>query len=488
MGELKQKAVKGVAWNTINTVSTLAVNFIVGIILARKLMPDDFGAIAMIQVFTSVLAIFTDGGGLTLALVRKENRTETDKSTVFVYNIVACYIIYGIIYCIAPLIAKFYAIPILCKLTRISSLSLLISPFAGIQRMHLTSAIDFKTQTSIGIAASLTSSILAITMAYCGYGVWSLAVPGVLHTIISTGLLIAIVRWKPNTGFSWSSFRELFGYSSKLLISSLIDKIYNNITPLIVGKFFSPTQLGIYNQAQKWPNLPSQTFTSVLQTVTFPLLSKLQDDKVRLTTTYVHILRLSAYICFPLIVGLATIAKPLTIILVTEKWIDSVILMQLICLSMMWYPIHAINLNLLTVTGRSDYFLKLEVIKKVLGLMVMFLALPFGLVAFCAAGIASSLVALFINTWYTKKIINYGFREQMKDLLPFLFNNLIMGFLCLLVQMPFESNILKLIIVIPVAIVYYILSSSIFQKEQYNEILEIASSKLPMLRPYIKTT
>lgn len=477
MGELKQKTVNGVAWNTINTVSTLAVQFIVGIILARILLPSDYGAVAMVTVFTSILTMFTDGG-LTTAIIRKENRTEEDKCTIFYYNIVASYAMYGLLYVVAPFIADFYDLPSLCSLTRISTLGLLIAPFTSIQALHFTINLDFKTPAYINIFCAVASAIIAIWMAYNGFGVYALAVPTVLATALRVIIVIWIVRWWPTTGFSMTSFKELFGYSSKLLASWMLDRIYNNITPLIVGKFFSAAQLGLYERARGWPKIPSETLTGVLQSVTFPVLSKMQHDTQYLAFNYRRIIRLAAFVIFPLLVGLAATARPLTIILVTEKWLDSVLLMQLICLTVMWYPIHAINLNLLTVTGRSDYFLKVEVIKKVWGLIVMCAALPFGLVAFCAAGIASAYVSLFINTWYTKEIIGYGFKEQLRDLLPFLFNNLAMGAICLLVQMPFESNGIKLLVGIPVAVAYYIISSSYVHKEQFNELLEILASKI----------
>lgn len=463
---LKSKAIHGVAWNTLNTFLNLGISFVVGIILARLLMPKDYGAVAMVSVFSSVLAIFTDGG-LTQALVRKEDRTEADKATFFYYNLLACYLVYGIMFAIAPLIADFYNMPILCKLARVSSLSLLITPFAGIQKIHLTISLDFKKPAFIGIGANIVSSAFAIWMAVNGFGVWSLVIPGLLSALMSTVAFIVIVKWVPKEGFSKASFKNLFGYSSKLLASGLLDRIYGSITPLIVGKFFSPTQLGLYERARGWPTIPSQTFTTVLQSVTFPVLSKIQDDEERLSNSYRRILKISAFIIFPVMVGLAAVAKPLTIVLITEKWLDSVILMQLICFSLMWYPIHAINLNLLTVTGRSGYFLKLEIVKKIWGLIVMICALPFGLVPFCVAGIISSYVSLFINTWYTRRIINFGFIDQLRELLPILANSIIMGTFSMVAQVPFENNVLKLILGVIVGVVYYIISTRFIQKEEY---------------------
>lgn len=360
---LKQKTVEGMAWNTINMVSNKLLTFLIGVILARLLTPSDYGMVAMIGVFTSVLGLFTDGG-LTTALVRKENRTEEDMATVFYYNLVACYVIYIILFFAAPFIADFYKMPILKDITRITTLGLLIGPFGGIQNMLLTTRIDFKTPALIGVCATIMAGVTAVFLAYKGYGVWALVVQSLVGGLIGVVARVYIVRWFPKTRFSKKSFRELFGFSSKMLASNCLETIYQNITPLIVGKYYSSAQLGTYERARGWAALPSSTFTSVLQGVTFPVLSKLQGEDERLAVNYRKLLRLSSFICFPLMIGLAAVARPLTLFVLTDKWESTILLLQIICFSMMWYPVHAINLNLLMVKGRSDLFFRLEVIKK----------------------------------------------------------------------------------------------------------------------------
>lgn len=471
-GNLKHKTIKGLAWNTINTLSNKTITFLIGIILARLLNPSDYGAVAMITVFTSVLGLFTDGG-LTTALIRKNDRTEKDCATVFYYNLVACYMLYGILFCAAPYIADFYNLPILKDLTRVVTLSLLISPFGGIQNVHLATAIDFKTPAVIGICATILSGIIAIVMAYNGYGVWALAIQGLAGGIIAVGARIYIVRWYPRARFSKKSFKELFGFSSKMLASSCLDTIYNNITPLIVGKYYSPTQLGIYERARGWAALPSSTFTGVLQGVTFPVLSKIQDENERLAMNYRRLLRLSAFICFPLMVGLSAVSRPLTLFILTEKWESSITLLQIICFSMMWYPIHAINLNLLMVKGRSDLFFRLEIIKKLYGLIILCCTLPFGLVVFCYGGIMSAILSLIVNTYYTGKLIQVGFMKQMKDLMPIFFNSLVMGTLCVLAQVPFDDNLVKLLIAIPTGTIYYLFTSYCLHSSELKELIAI---------------
>ena len=262
-----------------------------------------------------------------------------------------------------------------------------------------------------------------------------------------------------------------------MLASSCLETIYQNITPLIVGKYYSPTQLGIYERARGWAALPSSTFTGVLQGVTFPVLSQLQNDDERLTINYRKLLRLSAFICFPLMIGLAAMARPLTLFVLTEKWEGSIILLQIVCFSMMWYPIHAINLNLLMVKGRSDLFFRLEVIKKIYGLIMLCCTLPFGLVIFCCGGIVSSIFSLIVNTYYTGKLIRIGFIKQMKDLMPILINSLVMGALCLLVQQLFDSNLVKLLVAIFTGVVYYLASNYLMSSTELKELITIIRRK-----------
>ncbi|WP_288669284.1 lipopolysaccharide biosynthesis protein [uncultured Bacteroides sp.] len=474
---LKQKTVKGLAWNTVNMLSNRVLTFAIGIVLARLLTPADYGMVAMIGVFTSVLGLFTDGG-LTTALVRKENRTEEDMATVFYYNLVACYAIYAILFCAAPFIADFYDMPILKEITRITTLGLLIGPFGGIQNMLLTTRIDFKTPAIIGVMANVVAGVTAIALAYNGYGVWALVVQGLVAAVIGVAARVYIVRWFPKTRFSVKAFKELFGFSSKMLASSCLDTLYNNITPLIVGKFYSSAQLGAYERARGWAALPSSTFTGVLQGVTFPVLSKLQTDNERLCHNYRKLLKMSAFVCFPLMVGLATVARPLTLFVLTDKWIDSIMLLQIICFSMMWYPIHSINLNLLIVKGRSDLFFRLEIVKKIYGLILLSCTLPFGLIVYCCGSVISSLFSLAVNTYYTGKIINVGFAKQMYDLFPILINSFVMGGICLLVQLPFEDNGVKLIVAILTGFLYYLMSSYIVCSESLKELLKICYLKM----------
>lgn len=414
---IKHQTKRGIYWTFFNQFANSGLTFIVGVIMARLLSPSDYGITALPVVFISVAEIFINGGFGT-AMIRKPELKETDLSTAFYYSASMGVFLYIVLFFAAPLIAEFYNEPVLISLVRVTALTFLWTPLGTPQNIILQRRLDFKTPARIAITTRIIGAIIGISFAYLGYGLWALVIMSVVSSFLYLIQTWIVVKWTPKGGWSSESFRYLWGFGNKLVISAIIDKIYTNITPIVVGKFYSTTDLGIYNRAHGYAALPAQQGTNVIQQVTFPVLSRLQDNDVALANGYRKMLKVSAFVIFPVMTLLSALAKPFIVILVTEKWIDAVLLLQILCFSMMWYPIHAINLNLLQVKGRSDLFLKLEVWKKLIGLTVMACTLPFGLVYFVSAGIASSFISLFINTYYTGKLINIGFRKQMHDLMP----------------------------------------------------------------------
>lgn len=414
---LKQKTKKGLYWKFVEQLVNYGIQFVIGIVLARLLSPSDYGITALPAVFLAVAGIFA-GAGFGSAMIRKPELTEEDLATAFYYSTGVGIICYVLLFISSPWIADFYNTPVLKPLIRVTALGFLYGPLGTPQNIILTRRLDFKTPAKISVVCHILSGAVGITMAYYGYGVWALTISSMFSGIVSLLLKCYIVRWFPKTGWSKESFRYLWGYGNKLMASWLIGVLYENIVPVFVGKFYSPAQLGVYNRASSYANLPSKNATGVLQQVTFPILSKVQGDVEDLASKYRRILRVSAFVIFPITLMLSALARPLVIVMVTEKWEACIILLQIMCFSVMWYPIHAINLNLLQVTGRSDLFLRLEIIKKVFGVVVLAITLPIGLVALCIGGVISSLVCLFINTWYTGKLINLGYWKQMGDLLP----------------------------------------------------------------------
>lgn len=472
MGSLKEKTVKGVFWSSVDRFSTQGIQFIFSILIARLLLPSDYGTVAMLNIFLAISQTFIDSGFGT-ALIRKIDRTEEDFSTVFYFNIAVALVFYGVLWLTAPYIADFYEIPLLKDITRVVALTLVFGSFSGIQSAKLSIAIDFRSRAIISITVTLVTGALGLWMAYSGYGVWALVMQSVVSSLLRTILLWAFVRWMPKLVFSWKSFKELFSFGSKLLASALLDTAYNNIYTLVIGKVFSSSALGVYSRADSLAQYPSSNITSVLQGVTFPVLSSIQNEPGRLASAYKKFIRLSAFVVFPLMIGLSAVADPLIRLVLTDKWEGSIYLLQIICFSMMWYPVHVINLNLLQVEGRSDYFLKLEVIKKIQGVIVLCITIPLGLVAMCYGRVVSSVLSLAYNTYYTKKLIGYGFGSQMKDLLPVLLHALVMGLIVWLIVHFLPSLWLKLTVGVVAGIVYYLAGAYIMRFDELNELLSL---------------
>ena len=412
---LRHKTLKGTIWSFAERFTAQGIHFLVMIIIARRLSPKEFGLIGMLAIFLAVAQSLIDSG-FSQALIRKLNRTDTDKNTVFYFNIVVSSILYLLLYLISPWVATFYGEPHLCEIMRVICLAVVIDSFAVVPRANFVIAIDFKTQTKATLISAIVSGIIGIYLAYHGYGVWALVYQFLSNSIVNVIVLWAFSKWYPRLVYSWKSFKELFGFGSKLMISGLLDTLYRNIYQLVIGKAFSAESLGHFTNAHKFSDLPSSNLTTVLQRVTYPILCTIQDDDERLALAYRKFLRLSAFIIFPLMCGLAAVSYPLINLVLGEKWHFAAILLIPLCFQMMWYPIHSINLNLLQVKGRSDLFLRLEIIKKVIGVTILFCSLPFGLLVMCYTGIFSSVLCLAINTYYTGKLINVGFIMQMKEI------------------------------------------------------------------------
>lgn len=412
---LKRKTVKGVVWSAVERFSVQGVQFLVTLVIARILDPKDFGLVGMLTIFLAVAQSLIDSG-FSQALIRKQDRSEEDNCTVFYFNIVVSALLYLLLYALAPFVAKFYNEPQLTDLMRVICIIIIINSFAVVQRALYTATINFKTQAKATFTSALVSGIIGIGLAMKGFGVWTLAWQQIIRAALNTILLWWYSSWRPRLIYSWLSFRDLFKFGSNLLLSGLLDTIYSNIYQITIGKIFSATSLGYFTQAKQIAALPSSNIQGIIGSVTYPVLSSLQNEDERLAINYRKLLRVSAFIVFPLMCGLAAVSYPLINILLGEKWNFTATLLIPISFAMMWYPIHAINLNLLKVKGRSDLFLRLEIIKKILGVSMLAATFSFGLIVMCCGIVVNSFIALFINTYYTGKLINVGFVKQMKDL------------------------------------------------------------------------
>lgn len=473
---LRKKTLSGVIWSFTENFMLQIIQFVIGIFMARILTPGDYGMVGMLSIFMAVSQSLINSG-FSNALTRKIDRTEVDFSTVFYFNIVVGILLYLIIFFSAPYIADFYHTPLLSDLTKIVALPLIFNSLCIVQQARLTIKMDFKTQARISVTSSIVTGVSGLAMAYSGLGVWTLAYSAVIGAVVRCILMWALTRWHPLWTYSWKSFRELFSYGSKLLASGLIDTVYTNIYPIIIGRLFSAKELGYYSRAQGYAILPSSTIATLIGRVTFPLLCQIQNEDNRLSYIYREILRLSAFIVFPIMLGLVALARPIIIVMITGKWEGCVIYLQILCLSLMWYPIHGLNLNLLQVKGRSDLFLRLEIIKKIVGLGIILITFPLGLLAMCWGSVCSSLLCLVINTYYTGKLIDVGFLMQMRDLLPTILYALSMALLAYGVSTLVEADWLKIIVGGITGIIYYPLVAYITHSSELSFLISLVKKK-----------
>lgn len=473
---LKQKAVSGVIWSVIERFSAAGLQFLVMIIMARLLSPADYGLVAMLQIFIAVSQSLIDSG-FSQALIRKKDRTQTDLSTAFYFNIVVGLFLYFVLFFSAPLIADFYEVPELVNITRVIALGLLFNSLTVVQLALLSININFRLQAKVTLFAAAVSGILGITLAYTGFGVWSIVVQQVSNLGVNALMLWIVSHWKPSLCFSMDSFRNLFGFGSKLMLSGLIDTLYKNIYLIVIGKIFSKTNLGYYTRAHQFSDFPAASLTYVFQRVTYPVLCTMQDDDERLALNYRRLLRLIAFVIFPIMIGISAVSKPLVLFLLKDQWAFTAVLLSIIAVQMMFYPVHAINLNLLKVKGRSDLFLRLEIIKKIIGVSVLIITIPMGLIAMCIGAIFSSVFCLVVNTYYTGKLIQVGFWMQMRDLLPTILLSFSMGGLVYIVISVVDGYLLQLFIGVITGVISYLLLSYLFKFNELKEILSLLKKR-----------
>ena len=466
---VKHRAVKASVWRFIEVGGRQLISLGVTTLLARLIVPEQYGLVAMVMVFTSISEVFIDAGFST-ALVRDTKRTPLDCTTVFWFNIVISLLFFCIIQICAPLIAEFYNMPQLTTITRVVAFSLIIIGFGSVQRTLLSAELNFKRMTNANIAGLVISGIVAIVMAYKGFQVWALVTQLLLSNIISTTIIWFKSSWRPTFDFSKESFCRYFAFGSRLLASALLNTGYNNVFSLVIGKVFRSATLAFYNRAANFGNTASSIPTGILESVTFPALCKIQDDVERLRNGYRRLIRLSTFVVFPLCLGLGAVAFPFIAVLLTERWIFAATLMQIMVFSRMWYPVHSLNLNLLKVSGNSKLFFRLEIWKKCVGVVILCITVPIGIKAMCYGNIVSSIICLAINTYYTGKIIKMGFWAQMRDLFPCLLLSVGMFCITFAVTHFFGNGIVSLSIGIMTGVVTYFAGAFIFRFPELKEL------------------
>lgn len=468
---VKEQATRSVFWSAVERFSAQAVQFSLSIIIARILSPSDYGTIAMLSIFMAIAQTFIDSG-FAIALIQKKNKTEADYSTVFYFNIIVAIVTYLLLYFSSPFIADFYNMEILDKITKAFGLTLIISSFGIVQQARLTIALDFKKQAYASLIAITVSGIIGIIMAYTGYGVWALVYQALFNSFLNVACMWIFSKWLPKLIFSLQSFRQLFGFGSKLLLSTLLHTVYTNIYTLIIGKLFASSELGYYNRSLTIAQLPSINLTNVIVRAIYPIQCRMQDDMEQLNDFFLKYLRMSCYIIFPVMVALCALSQPLIITLLTSKWLPAAPMLQLLSLAFLFEPIMRINHNMLNVKGRTDYFLYAEIIKKIVAVLILVITIPFGVYYMCAGLVAYSIADIIIIVHYSKKITRISLLTQFRALFPIFILTFSMGSIMYLITLIHSiSPLLQLCIASILGTCYFIFISWIFQFKELKIII-----------------
>ena len=460
MSEIQTKVVHGIIWTTIEKIGKQFLQFILGIIIARLLLPSDYGTIGMLGIFMELSSAIL-GAGIGNALIQKQDRTEEDFSTAFYINIITGVILYIILYTTAPLIAKFYGLPLLTSVTRIYSLTLIINSLAMVQRTRLTIAFNFKAQAIISIIALVISGVISIYFAKIGFGVWTLVFYGLIESGLSCLFYISYEHWIPKSKFSKESFTHIFSFGSKILLSNILNTIYNNMYTLVIGKKLTPSDVGIYNRGKNFSELPPTLTSQILMKVAYPLFSEMQSDENKSKDIFTKIIALEAYFLAPVLGGMAIIAEPLVLLLLKDKWAECIPILQILCLGALWLPLIDVNNNILFSRGLTGVSLKIEAITKPLAIITLFASIPFGLKIMCLARAVFMILSYLFYVFMTKRYLHFSFIAQIKAVIPAIFYTIIMIFAVHFSMKLFDSYIIKIIIAIFIGSLTYILLSFI---------------------------
>lgn len=467
-----------VKWTAVEKFSLQGISFILSLIMARLLTPDDYGTVGMINIFLAVSRTFIDSG-FANALIRKTDRTDDDFCTVFYFNVAISVFCYLILFIIAPWVADFFDVPLLRPILRVQAVNLVINSLVQIQITKMTIDLNFKAGAKIAIISSLVSGVAGIILAYLGFGVWAIVFQGIISAAVSATCLLYYIRWRPRLVFSVTSFKSMFSYGSKLLASGLLDTVYSNLTTLVIGKFYSSEDLGYYQRGIHFTVFPVNTINGIVGRVTFPIMSKIQQDDKYLIAVYRKYISIMSMAVFFVCCLISSLAQPMILFLLTDKWAKSVIYLQVFSFAMMFDHINKINLNLLQVKGRSDLFLKLEILKKTISTIILFAAIPFGVLGICVSRVIYSQIAIIINTYYTGKLFGLGYWAQFSDFSKYL----LLSVLCCLPAFALTyvglNDLLSLILGTLISGVLYLF---VLRKDPlFIELLDIISEKFPFL-------
>ena len=412
-GTIKEQSLAGFKWNALGQFSTYAIQFVLGIVIARLLDPVDYGVIGMLAIFMALAQSFVNSG-FGNALIRKSDRTEVDCSTAFFFNVAVAVLLYGVLFLSAPAIAVFYNTPLLTGVVRVFSLTLIIGSLGIVPRALRSVAVDFKTQAYASVISVIVSGLVGLYLAYSGHGVWALVWQAIISSCVSVAVIWVLARWRPLLVYSWESFRSMFSYGSRLLASGLLHTVYTHASSILIGKFYTPAELGNYDRGNSIASLPSLKLSDVFHSVTFPILSKLQDDDERLKNVYHKYVAMTSLVIFFIMTLLAVVARPLVLLLLTEKWLGAVPFLQVFCFAYMFDSICRLNNNMLFVKGWSGMFLKLEIIKKAIVTPFFLLAIPYGPLVICYVAVLHTVVDITCSTYCLKKFLGIELRQYAR--------------------------------------------------------------------------
>lgn len=478
---LKDKTIKGTMWSAADAFLGQGVTFLVGIILARLLLPNEYGLIGICLIFNTVLSGIVDSG-FSNALIRKKDCTDDDYNTMFLTNLGISIVLYCLLFVNSRLVAHFFGREELTALIRATGLLLFFNALSITQVTILTKRIDFKTKTKASLISAILSGIVGIAMAYTGFGVWALVGQMLSKQLLYTLCLWALNKWWPTLKFSAQSFRYMWGFGWKLLVSGLLNNIWNQLYQVVVGKFYSPATLGQYTRSNEYASIFSSNLTTIIQRVSYPVLSEIQDDKQRMVEGYRRVIKMTMFITAICMISLGAVAEPLIYCLIGPQWHEAATYLPLICISMAFYPLHAINLNMLKVLGRSDIFLYLEIIKKIIGIIPICIGIFIDIYWMLVASILIGFVSIYLNSWYTGKALGYTFRKQLRDIAP----SFGIAFTIALSVYFFKylpiSNWVILLIQIVVGVVVCIIACRKSQLEEYKEVLNMINPILNKIK------
>lgn len=473
----KMTVISNLVWRFAERCGAQLVSFIVSIVLARILVPEDYGTIALVTVFTAILQVFVDSG-LGTALIQKKDADEIDFSSVFYFNFVVCLILYLGMFAAAPFIADFYGDVTLVPVIRILSLTIVISGVKGIQQAYVSRNMLFKRFFFSTIGGTIFSAVLGIAMAYAGFGIWALVAQQLSNTFIDTLILWITVRWRPTKSFSWTRLKYLLSFGWKLLVSSLLDTAYNNLRNLIIGKMYSSSDLAFYNQGDKFPKVIVTNINASIDSVLLPTMSSAQDDKERVKQMTRRAIKTSTYVMAPLMMGLAFCAEPIVSLVLTDKWLPCVPFLRIFCITYMFWPVHTANLNAINAMGRSDWFLRLEIIKKIMGMTILLSTMWFGVMAMAYSLLLSSVLSQIINSWPNRKLLGYGYLEQVRDFAPGILLAVVMGICVYFIDFLHLPTIVTLLIQFIAGAALYIGVSAVLKLEEFEYLLGMVKSFL----------